>query len=78
MNVPAKLDSRQLALEIDSELPGISANNIEYLQMNPCPEMLPENFIVGGTIKSRIGEDRITELRQPVECPHAKEGDCHR
>jgi len=52
MNVPAKLDSRQLALEIDSELPGISANNIEYLQMNPCPEMLPENFIVGGTIKS--------------------------
>ena len=50
--IQAALDSRQLAFEIDNELLVIPTNNIKYLQINPCPEMLPETVIVGGAIKS--------------------------
>jgi hypothetical protein len=50
--VQAALDSRQLAFEIDNELLVIPTHNIKYLQINPCPEMLPETVIVGGAIKS--------------------------
>ncbi|MCG6888683.1 MAG: hypothetical protein LJE92_03785 [Gammaproteobacteria bacterium] len=50
--VQTALDSRQLAFEIENELLVIPTNNIKYLQMSPCPEMLPETVIVGGAIKS--------------------------
>ena len=49
--VQRALDSRQLAFEINNELLVVPTNNIKYLRMNPCPEMLPDTVIVGGTVK---------------------------
>ena len=50
--VQKALDSRQLAFEINNELLVVPTNNIKFLRINPCPEMLPDTIIVGGTIKS--------------------------
>ena len=50
--VQAAQYSRQLAFEIDNELLVIPTHNIKYLQLSPCPEMLPETVIVGGAIKT--------------------------
>ena len=50
--VQRALDSRQLAFEVNNELLVVPTNNIKYLRMNPCPEMLPDTVIVGGTVKS--------------------------
>jgi hypothetical protein len=50
--VQAALESPKLAFEIDNELLVIPTNNIKYLRLSPCPEMLPETVIVGGAIKA--------------------------
>jgi len=50
--IQAVLDSKQLAFEIDNELLVVPMHNIKYLQLSPCPEMLPETVIVGGAIKT--------------------------
>ena len=50
--VQKALDSRQMAFEINNELLVVPTNNIKFLRIDPCPEMLPDTVIVGGTIKS--------------------------
>ena len=50
--VQAALESPKLAFEINNELLVIPTHNIKYLQLSPCPEMLPETVIVGGSIKA--------------------------
>ncbi len=50
--VQMALDSRQMAFEINNELLVVPTNNIKFLRMDPCPDMLPDTVIVGGTIKS--------------------------
>ena len=50
--VQAALESPNLAFEIDNELLVIPTTNIKYLQVNPCPEMLPETVIRGGSISA--------------------------
>jgi hypothetical protein len=50
--VQAALESPKLAFEIDNELLVIPTNNIKYLRVSPCPEMLPDTVILGGAIKA--------------------------
>ena len=50
--VQSALESPTLAFEIDNELLVIPTHNIKYLQLKPCPEMLPETVIVGGAIEA--------------------------
>ena len=46
----AVIDSRQFAIEIGGQLYVFPMSSVKYLQMNPSPDELPENIILGAAI----------------------------